>query len=128
MTNYIEIHSPGPDKQGFRVHVLLDDDKNVLLVFGVEVDHLPMPPPIAWKLAIEILAKCGEANPDSKLQVRNNNITVQVYDRQVLMETRKAASELTLTPSEGRELVYRLCYTAAKAVGRDLPPDFPLEQ
>lgn len=127
MTN--EIHVPGPGTEGFRVHILTDQDrKNVLLVFGEFVNHLPMPPPIAWRLAQEVLAKAVDIEPDSRLQVRKASISVQVYDRRVLMETRTEVNELTLSPAEARELVYRLCDTAARAVGRPLPPDFPLER
>jgi len=119
---------PGPGKDGFHVSIFLDVDKNVLVAFGVRIDHLPMPPPIAWKLAREILDKCQQADPDSRLQVRDSRVSVQVYDRRVLLETRLPVSELVLTPSQGRELVFRLCLFAARAVGRDLPEDFPLER
>lgn len=122
------IHIPGPSQEGFRIHILLDSDReNVLLIFGEDVNHLPMPPPKAWELGKEILSKARDAEPDSKLQVRKGSISVQAYDRQVLLETSHAVHELTLTPAEARELVFRLCFFAARAVGRDLPADFPLE-
>lgn len=124
-----EIHVPGPGTEGFRVHILTDQTcENVLLIFGEEINHLPMPPPIAWKLAQEILSKAVAIDPESRLQIRDRSISVQVYERQVLLETRKPISELVLSPSEARELTCRLCEESARAVGRPLPPDFPLER
>jgi len=122
-----EIHIPGPGPEGFRVHILRTDTEQVLIAFGVEITHIPMPPPVAWQLAMAILEKCQELEPDSKLQIRKPSISLQVFERKVLLEVRKATSELLLSPSEGRELVFRLCHVAARAVGRDLPGDFPLE-
>lgn len=124
---YAWVHNPGPDRPGFRVHVLLDNNQNVLVTFGVPVNHLPMIPPVAWKLGIALYEKCCQADPTGRLQSRRGDISVQVFDGKVLVETRTEVSELTLTPSECRDLVFRLCYYSAKAVGRDLPPNFPIE-
>lgn len=114
------LKQPGPGKDGFQVHVLVVDAK-VRVVFGVEVNHLPMPPHIAWRLGQSILSKAREIDPDGKLTLDSGGFyAVQVYDKQVLLELTLVVSELTLSPATARDLGNRLIEMAAKAVGRPI--------
>lgn len=113
------LKQPGPGKDGFQVHILTVNGE-VHVVFGVLVNHLPMPPHIAWKLAMSILEKARTVDPGGKLMEQDPAIAVQVYDKQVLMELALPVSELRLTPRVARDLGQRLIETAAKAVDRPL--------
>lgn len=127
MTN--EIRVPGPDKEGFRVHFMLNLSRNrVVIIFGEEINHLPMPPEIAWEFGRHVLFKCQDVEPHVTSMRRNPKIRVQVMDGQVLMETSTPVSELELEFDEARELVFRLCRFSARSIGKDLPEDFPLKE
>lgn len=117
-----ELRLPGPDKDGFRVHVL-DCEGDVHIQFGVMVDHVPMNPQVAHDLAGAVYRVWNKIDPNGKLQAPLSDVTVSAHDGQVLLETPVETSQLILSPAQARMFCLTVMDVIAKIGKQAFKPE-----